>query len=141
MTGGGMDRRRFLQLAAAAIGACALRPFQALRFLWERGDDQASQAAGRLMQAIGHRRSARAVGRAYLATAPQERSIERLIALLTGDRLPSDRVLNADAKALRAHVQEALSEDFAAGRTVSVRGWMLSLTEARLCALAVLWRS
>ena len=39
---------------------------------------------------------------------------------------------------LRAQVAELVRQDFAAGRMACVDGWMLSETEARLCALAAL---
>ncbi len=40
-----------------------------------------------------------------------------------------------DAEALRAALLERIREDFRSDQVVRVRGWVLSQTEARLCAL------
>ena len=37
-----------------------------------------------------------------------------------------------------ADIESIIREDFVAGRTVTVHGWILSLTEARQCAFASL---
>jgi len=41
------------------------------------------------------------------------------------------------ARLPRAQLAARVREDFAAGRIVMLDGWMLSATEARLCALAL----
>ncbi|HTI04540.1 MAG TPA: hypothetical protein VL549_04445 [Gemmatimonadales bacterium] len=55
-----------------------------------------------------------AIGQAYRARVPTERERGRLAALVRA-----------------GHVQS----DFVAGRTVVIHGWVLSVTEARQCAL------
>jgi hypothetical protein len=74
-----------------------------------------------------------AVGRAYLDQAPGEATPLRLRHLL-------DLADGVSALALPATEKERLSarqsEDFRTGRTVLVKGWVLSRTEARLYALA-----
>ncbi len=37
---------------------------------------------------------------------------------------------------LRAHAAARIRADFAAGRTVTLGGWVLAQTEARLCAVS-----
>jgi hypothetical protein len=64
-----------------------------------------------------------ALGRAYLRRYPDEASQGRLAGLV-----PSDPVRRA--RRVRA--------DFAAGRVVSLGGWVLSRTECRYCALHAL---
>ena len=66
--------------------------------------------------------SAAAVGEAYLSGHPQE----------------ADATLLAGALAPGGDVRHQVRADFAAGRVVRVDGWLLALTEARLCALAAL---
>lgn len=77
----------------------------------------------------------RAIGQAYLKHAPQENDKERLIALLSGDvtRAPEDGAGDDAGRLLRGRIRQDFEED----RTVSVKGWMLSVTEARIYALAV----
>lgn len=67
--------------------------------------------------------SARTIGAAYLRAYPD--------AALTARSWPV-------ASLARADVAARVSNDFANGRVVMVEGWMLSQTEARLCALAQL---
>lgn len=71
--------------------------------------------------------SARAVGRAYLATAPAEAALaaEALGPLLA-------------ARPLWPVLRRRIGEDFTSGDTVMVDGWVLARTEARLCALCAL---
>jgi hypothetical protein len=73
--------------------------------------------------------SARHVGRAYLQHVPGDADRGHLLVQLRA---------RFDDKPSREKLMACCREDFAAGRTVTVNGWVLSQTEARLCALAAL---
>lgn len=64
------------------------------------------------------------VGKKYRATFPAEDSREKLNELL--------------ATLKGKDVEAAVKDDFVSSRTVQVDGWIISLTEARQCALASL---
>ena len=66
--------------------------------------------------------ASRAIGAAYLRAHPRD----TLADAHTAARLP------------RPHLAARVREDFAAGRVVMLDGWMLSVTEARLCARTLL---
>jgi hypothetical protein len=68
-------------------------------------------------------RGVRAIGETYLAMHPPEASRERLRASVPADP---------------AELRRRVRGDFERGEVVSVRGWLLSRTECRACALAVL---
>ena len=80
----------------------------------------------------------RELGRRYRETVPAENDAAVLTRALAGD---------ASAKPARPNVRDVefefpdadlagvVQHDFAAGRTVILNGWILSLTEARQCAL------
>jgi len=73
----------------------------------------------------------RTLGAQYRAAVPKENSATALRAAISdtaqhGFRLPWAR---------RASLNDQVRDDFAAGRTVLVDGWVLSATEARQCAL------
>jgi hypothetical protein len=76
------------------------------------------------------RRSAAALGRAYLRRHPEEASAAGL-ALALERRLPGGM---PPERALR----RACAEDFAAGDTLRLDGWVLARSECRLCALLAL---
>lgn len=83
----------------------------------------------RLVRLFRYPNSARAVGAAYLRLHPEVAAAERLTALLGAD-LGDD-----EGAALASRLAARQRADFGAGRTVVVEGWVLSLTEARICAL------
>jgi hypothetical protein len=101
----------------------------------------ASEVAARLLQhlprMIPHRESAAHIGRAYLRMVPADAA--GLLDLLCA---PMSQALRSPA-AIEGYALEDLlrtrkMDDFAAGRVVLIDGWMLSETEARLCALVAL---
>ena len=65
--------------------------------------------------------AARAIGAAYLRAYPQEARVVRSLRIAANGR---------------EDVATRVRADFAGGDVVMVEGWMLSRTEARLCALA-----
>jgi len=123
------SRRGFLATFAAGIVGAAL----GLRLYWNPG--RTSAEAQRLARLLPHTDSAARLGRRYLEGTPQEADAGRLLTLI--DATPADG--EADA-ALRERLDARTRQDFIAGATVAVDGWLLSVTEARLCALVSLLR-
>lgn len=78
---------------------------------------------------------ARAIGRDYLAQAPEEADPKRLGAFLVEGE---GSLSSLSPRELRARIGQRRTLEFQRGDTVLVRGWLLSRTEARLCALAAL---
>jgi len=74
-----------------------------------------------------------AIGQAYLAAVPEESD---QAALLAGLGVAEDAV--GDPNAMLDALADQVHADFAAGDTIQLDGWALSLTEARLCALIAL---
>jgi hypothetical protein len=89
----------------------------------------AAPAQDDLTRLFTNRRSAAAIGRAWLAEAPDAdlASLRQTVmtALRGNDRAP-----------LRVRFQDRVRRDFAEGDVVMVEGWMLSSVEARVCAIA-----
>jgi hypothetical protein len=91
-----------------------------------------------LLALLDHPRYADAIGLAYLSTlSAEQRSAEHLIRAIF-----ADAPLTAEtprAWTIVAHlVNERMRLDFSEGTVVTVGGWILSHTEARLYALAAL---
>ena len=129
-------RREFLAGVGGAAAAGLIGPGLGLVPLGCAADPGLERA---LVALLSDPAGSAAVGREWLAQAPGETDAEQLVEALAGERRAAWRALaNGDADALRRAVRERHVEDFAAGRVTSVRGWVLSQTEARLCALAEL---
>ena len=79
--------------------------------------------------------SARCIGSCYLTQYP-EKTNRSLIMTELGLPVPESAVRNRDS--LRKWVRESQQHDFATGNTVVVNHWILSRTEANLCALVAL---
>jgi|ERR1700744_1206020 len=68
-------------------------------------------------------------GKAYRKLFPTENSQSTLKNLLLGDSSQSDK------KLIQKRLDEQVEQDFKAGKIVTAKGWVLSVTEARQCAL------
>lgn len=132
-----MLTRRALLAMAAIVAVLPGRPALAAdRLGWRRS---VRSRADRLTGIFGQKRSARAIGRAYLRHAPEAADPEFLIDAICGTDANLHRLAgHGDEISLEAALRDRIRQDFADGRTVRVDGWMLSQTEASLCALAEL---
>lgn len=132
-----LSRRRFLKtaLSLGAVGLCG--PFATTARPDERG--ACELLATQLTRTLTQVESARAIGRHYLEVAPAEWDHRLLARLLwPADAAPLQELARMDVSALKQLLVTQQRRDFAAGRTVSLDGWVLSRTEARLCALLAL---
>jgi hypothetical protein len=126
-------RRRLLASApwVAMLAFGGRRPVPA-------GARPAINEAGRVLlaQLLSAVDSAGVVGREYLRHHPDERDPERVqhvLSVALGGRLEG-----LDPTVLRERVKRRVRQDFAEDQVTLVDGWILSITEARLCALAAL---
>ena len=125
-----LSRRSMLISAAAATTAAVA--CVAWRFADDASDDYMSQDLSKVFD--GYKVYAVSVGESYLQCAPHEADPMVLAALLRIDA----RNLPKDKAALRLYVRDRIRQDFAEGRTTDVNGWILSSTEARLCAITAI---
>lgn len=74
------------------------------------------------------------LGQRYREVVPAENNTHALTHAIAGESPAMTRA------ALRARVKDQVQRDFADDRTVMLNGWILSVTEARQCALySLLW--
>ncbi|HEX7981404.1 MAG TPA: hypothetical protein VF461_22530 [Gemmatimonadaceae bacterium] len=114
-----MDRRQFLSISAASAAIAITGATRAY------GSASMPHALGQpdLLVALGPD-AVREIGRAYRALVPSD-----------NDRATLDAALRAELRAAHSSNEDLVRADFAAGRTIVVRDWILSRTEARQCAL------
>jgi hypothetical protein len=129
-----MNRRSMLAAMLGGLVAAAVAPRRALAL---GIDPPRSDLARTLVATLRRPDSAAAVGRAYLARYPTEAAPARLVAgIIDGWERDGFDAARAGRRALRRRLGEQVRRDFARGRVVSVDGWVLSASEARLFALA-----
>jgi len=130
-----VSRRTVLAALAAGIVGAAI----GLRRYWPGGD--VTRDARRLAALLRHPDSAAWLGRFYLEVNPREADAALLVTLIGAARGPALPPASPSTdEALRADLEERIRNDFIYSNTVEVDGWLLSLTEARLCALVSLLR-
>jgi hypothetical protein len=123
-----MKRRHFIGLAAAgaaglALPAAATRPIDGICALGYPNLDHVLRDPGAI----------RALGQRYRELVPAENDAKTLEEIFRKE-LPLDLSAPATSE-LDAQVSALVRRDFDSGRTIVVNGWVLSVTEARQCAL------
>jgi hypothetical protein len=124
-----MKRREFIGIAAAGA-ACAVCPMAV------RGRDHDSisiLARPRVLDVFRDERLLHVLGARYREMTPDEDGSRALVEAIMAD-LDSNASPGA-AVPLDVRMSEQVGRDFSAGRTVTLDGWILSVTEARQCAL------
>jgi hypothetical protein len=130
-----ITRRRFMAAGAGVLGSLGLTTFRPWRALVRFATP--SEAA-RLMGLFTHPESARAVGMRYLETTGKEASASRLLERLSHRLSVVRSIGELDDEELRARLRSSVGSDFESGRVVDLDGWVVSTTEAYVCALAAL---
>jgi hypothetical protein len=97
----------------------------------------AATAETAVLAVFRNRAAAGHAGRVVLASLPAPASRATLLAAIL-DVLAPGGALPVGTDAIRARISERIRADFAAGRTRTVDGWLLSVTETHLYALAAL---
>ena len=119
-----LDRRRFLQLTTAGLVAS----FTNSACAPDNGEGAQALAQPALLEMLGPER-AREIGTQYRAAVPKENTAAALRAAISGSQHHKFPWIGSRS------IEDQIRDDFAAGRTVVVKGWILSETEARQCAL------
>lgn len=116
------------------LGLASLLPTVAARPLPSAADEDLCRRLASLARYPTE--SARAIGRAYLGAVPEEGCADRLRRMLGRAIASSGQEAAAlSDESLAAVLRRVIQADFESDEIVSVRGWILSRTEARLCAL------
>ena len=126
-------RRILLKVVLGLIPATALARFTPTVGFSQMPDDLVLQ----LVSLFNDRESAAAIGREYLQQLPEEADTQIL----------AQQILGRDSTRLRGMVEqndlgalmsERINGDYEQERVLAVKGWILSRTELRLCALVSL---
>lgn len=126
-----MDRRDFLFYAAAGSAALSL---PAATITSARSRPFTPLARPRTIQTIGRAPLVYRLGRTYRTRWPDENDPNVLASAIRGE-YPASAFSSVIGSDLDAQIDRRIQQDFEAGRTVQLEGWVLSVTEVRQCAL------
>jgi hypothetical protein len=122
-----MKRRHFIQLSAFAAAAISLP------LLHSCNASATEQAIAQpvFLSRLFDENMIKDVGKTYLKMSA-EKDEKKLVQLLANNNTIAN---STDEKAIHQYLDEKIKQDFKAGNTVLVKGWVLAVTEARQCAL------
>jgi hypothetical protein len=104
-----------------------------------RNTDTTDAVAAKLANFYIDKESAKIVGLEYLRSVPSEAKVGLLTDLICSFEGEQRAAFNqANKEKLRQMLLLRQRQDFEHGRVANVRGWILSKTECRLCALVAL---
>ena len=132
-----LSRRGFLILSATAAVSLLVRsqPPEVMAL----GNSQQILLAAQLAALFTHTESAKVIGLEYLQKHRQEANIRVLLDQVTSSSAATDvGLFGAAGQDLRGLLERMIRADFEIDRVVKLQGWILSVTEARLCALTAL---
>lgn len=139
------DITRRLLLRKAGFGAVCLGAMVKPALLGASptadGRPEVRVAADLVRTTVPHHRNAARLGAAYLRIAPQESDVAHLVNALTAGEADSEIGNDRTSRDMvRSTVRRRIKTDFERGALVQVDGWIMSVTEVRLAALAYLVR-
>ena len=125
-----MKRRSFILLSATGITALVIPSLSC---------NNVNPTASKLLQEpnqlahICDAQTIRDIGNTYRKQVSAESEKDQLIKLLLTDATGNS--ISTDSTLLKLALNEKIQADFASGNVVKVKGWILSVTEARQCAI------
>ena len=125
-----MERRDFIRLSVVSTAS-----FASVLAGCSTGNINPLIAQPPLLSHLVDAKTLRDIGQTYLKKAPAENDENKLADLLLKD---NPAAASRDAKAVHSAFDKKIQRDFETGQMTIVNGWVLSLTEARQCALFVL---
>jgi hypothetical protein len=127
-----MRRRTFVRLTTAASIAlylpgldCKPKTNTFTRILSQPG----------ALEHICDTQTIRQIGEAYQRQVRHENNQSELTRLLATDNAGNQINESSDSSSIASYLDKRVRDDFMQNKTVVVNGWVLSLTEARQCAL------
>jgi len=133
-----MKRRAFILLASTGAVGVAIP----LLRQWEELSGWGSPfAQPRLLSLITSRKNIKSLGEKYTQLSPNESNYNVLFNLLSDTKLGSKVVHELNTNVVRSRLDGKVKDDFHSNRILVLNGWVLSITEARQCALYFLLQS
>lgn len=126
-----MKRRTFIIAAITTTGAVTV---SAVAFIHRRHEQYNPLSTPEVLSSFCDRKTLCEIGTRYLHVAPEEAQVQKLQDLILTDQ-KGKKPASLDNVIVSKWVNEQTRQDFINRRTITINGWVVSLTEARQCAL------
>jgi hypothetical protein len=127
-----MQRRQFLQLSAMG-GTVILFTGMGCGQRHPASDDILEKPEA--LAQICDLKTLKEIGMAYRVQTASEKDADKIAALLLADSAGKPVSSSLDNSIIQTLISRKINQDFETGNIVIVKGWILSVTEARQCAL------
>jgi len=127
------NRRQLLELLLSGVAACCWNPTGRIDLA---GADNLERARQILVSVFSDRRRVHAIAAAYVGTLDRERATPAVLTRAILGPMSISIAAGMTVPAIRRFIAERIQLDFLHGDIVCIDGWILSNTEACLCALA-----
>ena len=132
-----MKRRTFILISGVSVIALGI-PWVSCRNRTSHLNSVLSRP--QLLARICDERELLEIGTLYRKQVPDEAGETQLVSLLLTDEAGKSISASTEKSSLDPWLEQKIRNDFEADRTVIVKGWVLSITEARQCAAYSLTR-
>jgi hypothetical protein len=129
-----MKRSTFIRLSAAGVASFYI-PAVGCNSHYKLANKTVAQP--QLLAHICEEKTIKEIGTAYKRQVPVEEGAQKLARLILTDTSGKAIPETTDNNTLQALLNQKIAHEFETGQTVMVKGWVLSQTEARQCALYV----
>jgi hypothetical protein len=126
-----MKRRTFI--LGSVIGLLGIGVFPFVQGVRSLSGKNKSLTQPKLLSLFCDRRTIRMLGQAYIKLKPLELRFHSLNDLLR-DAVDKTVLESQDMVAVETQIEKRIKRDFDQRNTVVLKGWVLSVTEARQCA-------
>jgi hypothetical protein len=127
-----MERRSFILVSAFGFLGMGLVPL--IRWTHRFSGRDKALAQPKLLSLLCDNRTIRMLGRAYLSLKPDESCCGELSNDFLGDTSSATVLQDMDMSVVESKIEKRIKQDFETSNTVVLKGWVLSITEARQCA-------
>jgi hypothetical protein len=127
------SRRHFLEVLLSSVAACCWSSTGRIDLA---GADELERARQTLISLFSDRRRVHAIAAAYVGTLARERASPAALTRAILGHMSISIAAGTTVPAIRRIISEQIQLDFLYDDIVYIDGWILSKTEARLCALA-----
>jgi hypothetical protein len=126
-------RRQLLELLLSGVAACIWSSAGRINLA---GANDLERTRQLLISLFSERRSVHAIAAAYLGTLARERASPAALTQAILGQMSISSAAGMTVPAIRRMIAARIQLDFRSDDIVCIDGWMLSKTEACLCALA-----